>query len=67
MQAVAETTKQGPMTPIPLEVIGKRRETYDTLTLELAAPEGFVSRPGQFNMLYPFGIGESAISAALEA
>jgi NAD(P)H-flavin reductase len=50
------------MTPMPLEVIGKRRETYDTITLELAAPEGFVSRPGQFNMLYPFGIGESAIS-----
>ena len=44
------------MTPIPIEVIGKRRETYDTITLELAAPEGFVSRPGQFNMLYPFGI-----------
>jgi NAD(P)H-flavin reductase len=50
------------MEPVPYEVVGRRRETYDTLTLELAAPGGFEFRPGQFNMLYPFGIGESAIS-----
>lgn len=50
------------MTPVPFEVMAKREETYDTITLELAAPAGFEFRPGQFNMLYPFGIGESAIS-----
>jgi len=50
------------MTPMPFEVVAKREETYDTITLELAAPAGFEFRPGQFNMLYPFGIGESAIS-----
>ncbi len=42
-----------------------RRETVDTFTLELL-PEGKpVATPflaGQFNMLYAFGVGESAIS-----
>jgi len=50
------------MTPVPFEVMARSEETYDTITLELAAPGGFEFRPGQFNMLYPFGIGESAIS-----
>jgi len=50
------------MAPVPFEVIARREETYDTVTIELAAPDGFEFRPGQFNMLYPFGIGESAIS-----
>jgi len=59
---VTDTTKTNPMAPIPLEVIGRREETHDTITLELDASGGFSFRPGQFNMLYPFGIGESAIS-----
>ena len=50
------------MAPIPFEVTGRTQDTYDTVTIELAAPGGFEFRPGQFNMLYPFGIGESAIS-----
>lgn len=62
MQAALDTTTAGPMAPIPYGVIGRREETHDTITLELAAPGGFDFRPGQFNMLYPFGIGESAIS-----
>ena len=62
MQAVTETVSRNHMAPVPFEVIAKRRETHDTITLELAAPDGFEFRPGQFNMLYPFGIGESAIS-----
>lgn len=62
MQAATETIKHNPMTPVPYEVALRRQETHDTITLELDAPEGFRFRPGQFNMLYPFGIGESAIS-----
>jgi NAD(P)H-flavin reductase len=62
MQAATETITRNPMAPVPYEVVAKRRETYDTITLELDAPDGFEFRPGQFNMLYPFGIGESAIS-----
>lgn len=42
-----------------------QRETPDTFTMTLSMPEGATSRrfkPGQFNMLYAFGVGESAIS-----
>jgi len=53
----------GPMAPVPCRVLGRWEETYDTVTLALDPPPGWGSfRPGQFNMLYPFGIGESAIS-----
>ena len=44
---------------------GTRRETADTWTLELEPPTGRTpgpSRPGQFNMLYAFGVGEVPIS-----
>lgn len=51
--------------PRPHRVHGVRRETSDTYTLELKpvagrSGEGFA--PGQFNMLYAFGVGEAAIS-----
>jgi len=52
------------MAPEPFTVTARRRETPDTWTLELE-PEGGGRRPfapGQFNMLYAFGNGESAIS-----
>jgi NAD(P)H-flavin reductase len=52
--------------PVPFEVRERRMETSDTVTLVLA-PTAAVARtpafrPGQFNMLYAFGIGEVAIS-----
>lgn len=51
------------MTPLPLQVRRYAKETHDTFTLELAAPEpGFVFKAGQFNMLYLFGTGEVPIS-----
>jgi len=41
-----------------------RRETRDTFTLDLrpARKEGFEFAPGQFNMLYVYGVGEAPIS-----
>lgn len=54
-----------PMTPHPFVVQRALRETADTFTLELAADRGFeplAFRPGQFNMLYVFGVGEVPIS-----
>jgi NAD(P)H-flavin reductase len=42
-----------------------RRETSDSVTLELVARDGetsFPFRAGQFNMLYVFGVGEAPIS-----
>jgi NAD(P)H-flavin reductase len=52
------------MTPRPFRVVRRRRELADTFTLELEAEDGgaFSFEPGQFNMLYAFGAGESAIS-----
>ncbi len=53
------------MLPRPYHVRRVRRELRDTFTLELV-PEGGGAipsfRPGQFNMLYVFGVGEIPIS-----
>ena len=53
-----------PMVPAMHRVRRSRRETPDTWTLELEPGDGrrpgFV--PGQFNMLYAFGVGEIPIS-----
>lgn len=47
-------------------VTRKVRETGDTVTLHLSpsGPATTVPRPGQFNMLYAFGIGEVPISVS---
>lgn len=58
-------TDADPMLPVPFRIVSRRRETSDTFTIELVPVEGddpFNFSPGQFNMLYAFGIGESAIS-----
>jgi len=54
------------MRPEPLRVARVAWETADTFTFELdPSPRGgFRFEPGQFNMLYAFGAGESAISIA---
>jgi NAD(P)H-flavin reductase len=54
-----------PMRPEPFEVRHVARETGDTFTLTLAPLPGGRVRPflpGQFNMLYVFGVGEVPIS-----
>jgi NAD(P)H-flavin reductase len=52
-----------PMTPIPARVRSVRRELADIWTLDIdPGPKGFAFEPGQFNMLYAFGVGEAAIS-----
>ena len=54
-----------PMIPLPFRVRRRRQENADTFTLEIE-PAGVVSpfafSPGQFNMLYVFGVGEVPIS-----
>jgi NAD(P)H-flavin reductase len=52
------------MQPLPYEVVRTRRETKDTVTLELEPCGETIARdePGQFNMLYVFGRGEVPIS-----
>jgi NAD(P)H-flavin reductase len=51
-----------PMAPVPHVVIDRWEETHDTFTIALRPEVVAPFRPGQFNMLYPLGIGESAIS-----
>lgn len=46
----------------PWRVAGARRESADTVTLELEPPSRFTFQPGQFNMIYAKGIGEVPIS-----
>jgi NAD(P)H-flavin reductase len=51
------------MAPVPVQVLSRREENHDTVTLEIESPwNGFSIEPGQFNMLYSFGIGEVPIS-----
>jgi NAD(P)H-flavin reductase len=56
------TTLPDPMLPEPCRILRTRRETHDTFTLELEPANGFSFAPGQFNMLYVFGVGEVPIS-----
>ncbi len=61
----APTHLTDPMLPRLARIQRVRRETSDTFTLELALTDGDVSAPfapGQFNMLYVFGVGEAPIS-----
>jgi len=52
-----------PWLPRFFRVHDNRQETAGVHTLAIEKPaEGFAFRPGQFNMLYAFGIGEAAIS-----
>ena len=65
MHPLAEPAMSAPWTvPAPWRVTAARRESADTVTLELEPPaeEDFAFRPGQFNMLGAFGVGEVPIS-----
>lgn len=57
-----------PMVPRPYRVRRRWRETHDTVTLALdpLSGEPMAYRPGQFNMLYSFGIGEVPISISCD-
>ena len=52
-----------PMVPEVFRVARARRELADVWTLDIdPGTSGFMFAPGQFNMLYAFGIGEVAVS-----
>jgi NAD(P)H-flavin reductase len=56
-----------PWVPVPYRVDQRAAETADTITVTLTPPKGVRAPPflpGQFNMLYVFGVGEAAISVA---
>ena len=63
MRTLADAAADRPWTQSPpWQVIANRRESHDTVTLELEPPEPFGFQPGQFNMLRVPGIGEVPIS-----
>jgi NAD(P)H-flavin reductase len=53
-------------TPLPFQVVAREQDTSDTWTLTLEAMDGGGPSvaPGQFMMLYVFGIGEVPISVS---
>jgi NAD(P)H-flavin reductase len=56
-----------PWVPVPYTVTRRVQETSDTTTLQLSPPQGSRGlrfRPGQFNMVYAYGVGEAAISVS---
>jgi NAD(P)H-flavin reductase len=58
--------ERGAMTPLPYRVVRKQRENHDNWTLVLE-PVGEAIEPiapGQFTMLYVFGVGEVPISTS---
>lgn len=58
-----------PFLPQAYRVTRRTREAADTATLDLVPVAGDLPafRPGQFNMLYAFGIGEIAVSMSGDA
>jgi NAD(P)H-flavin reductase len=64
--AVPDHPPVGAMTPLPFRLSARERETADTwtLTLEPTSGEEPVIGPGQFMMVYAFGIGEVPVSVS---
>ena len=66
MATVAEASAvPGAFVPVPFRVADRRQDTADTWTLALEAVDGsFAVAPGQFVMVWAFGVGEVPISVS---
>jgi NAD(P)H-flavin reductase len=65
LQSLKVDYKRNPMLPWPFQIRRVKYETEDTFTVELQPLgdlEEFTFLPGQFNMIYVFGVGEIPIS-----
>jgi NAD(P)H-flavin reductase len=68
METLTEAVVIDQMTPVPFRVKTVREELTHTFTLELEPPNGDLHfEPGQFTMVYAFGIGEVPISISSNA
>lgn len=71
MSVSAVESVREPMAPRPWRIASVHREVADgevfTWTLRPDSHEAVSARPGQFNMLYLFGVGEAAISVSATA
>lgn len=65
-KAAIDVSAIDPMLPRPFRVVEIKRELSDTFTMVLKPEDGGKSHfaPGQFNMLYVFGVGEIPISVS---
>ena len=65
MATVAEPHAAGAFVPVPFRVGERRQDTADTWTLALEPVDhGFAVAPGQFVMVWAFGVGEVPISVS---
>lgn len=65
MATVADGRAVGALVPSPFRVGERRQDTGDTWTLTLEPlGDGFAVAPGQFVMVYMFGVGEVPISVS---
>ena len=65
MATVADDRAVGALVPSPFRVCDRRQDTADTWTLTLEPlGDGFAVVPGQFVMVYMFGVGEVPISVS---
>jgi NAD(P)H-flavin reductase len=65
LQSLKLDYKRNPMLPWPFQIKRIKHETEDTFTVELQPLgdlEEFAFQPGQFNMVYIYGVGEIPIS-----
>jgi anaerobic sulfite reductase subunit B len=64
--AITPVAPVPPMRPARYVVAARREETYDTITLLLHPADRpiQVPRPGQFTMLYAYGVGEVPVSVS---
>jgi NAD(P)H-flavin reductase len=65
MATVAEPSATGAFVPVPFRVGDRRQDTADTWTIALEpVGGGFAVAPGQFVMVWAFGVGEVPISVS---
>lgn len=64
--SVLDTILGDPLVPRPFRVVDVRRDTHDTVSMDLRSLDGsdFTFAPGQFTMLQAFGVGEVPISVS---
>lgn len=67
MSTITMPERPAPTTTVPRRVLAVQRTTRDTVTLDVEHEDAAAFGPGQFNMLYAYGIGEAAISISSHA
>ena len=61
--SLADAPPRGPQTGRPYQVSTVRHQTHDVVTVDVRPEQEAISfQPGQFDMVYVYGVGEAAIS-----